>query len=143
MIGTGLNPSLSSSSLPEAGPRFPSPLVMFSILQLAFVFSTLVVLFPTAYSHAIITPALGVNGTAARSDVQRPSTKAPCGNVDITQELPLSTPISVFANGTFFANVTNFNGYVIDFLFHLSIHVDLRSYGLLEERMALVRLLHS
>ena len=86
---------------------------MSTILQFVFTLVALVALLPTTHAHAIITPALGVNGTAARSDVQRPSTKTPCGNVDITKELPLSTAISVFANGTFFANITNFNGYVV------------------------------
>ncbi|KIP07287.1 hypothetical protein PHLGIDRAFT_127728 [Phlebiopsis gigantea 11061_1 CR5-6] len=81
-----------------------------AVLQLVFTLVALVALLPVVHAHAIVTPALGVNGTAARSDVQRPSTKAPCGNVNITQELPLSAAIPVFANGTFFANITNFNG---------------------------------
>lgn len=65
-----------------------------------------------AQGHAIISPALGVSGTPTRNDVQRPSKNSPCGNVDIASALTTATPITVNADGTFTATVTNFNAYV-------------------------------
>ncbi|KAJ3544542.1 hypothetical protein NM688_g5728 [Phlebia brevispora] len=61
-------------------------------------------------AHAIISPALGVTGTPVRNDVQRPTTQAPCGNVNIAQAIGTTTPINAAADGTFTTNVTNFNG---------------------------------
>lgn len=85
---------------------------MFSSTQLVITLFALVSLAPGALAHAIITPALGVNGTATRNDVQRPATNALCGKVNVTAELPLSTTITVNKDGSFMANITNFNGYV-------------------------------
>ncbi|CDO70973.1 hypothetical protein BN946_scf184830.g5 [Trametes cinnabarina] len=62
-----------------------------------------------AHAHAGVTPALGVAGTFARSDVQRPSTAKPCGNTNIAQTIDSSTAITAAANGTFAATITNFN----------------------------------
>ncbi|KAI0077357.1 hypothetical protein K474DRAFT_1674898 [Panus rudis PR-1116 ss-1] len=62
-------------------------------------------------AHAIITPALGVTGQAARSDVTRPSKANPCGGgVNVASVVGQSTPVSLNADGTFAVNVTNFNG---------------------------------
>ena len=61
-------------------------------------------------AHAGVTPALGVNGTMKRSDVQRPSKAKPCGKIDITQTLDSSTAIPANVNGTFSPAITNFNG---------------------------------
>ncbi|KAI0631259.1 hypothetical protein C8Q77DRAFT_1219389 [Trametes polyzona] len=63
-----------------------------------------------AHAHAGVQPALGVNGAFARSNVQRPSTAKPCGNVDVAKNIDKSTAIPVNADGTFTATVTNFNG---------------------------------
>lgn len=82
------------------------------ILHILVALLALVAVVPGANAHAIITPALGVNGSATRNDVQRPTTQSPCGNVNIATELPLSTPIIALANGSFIANITNFNGCV-------------------------------
>jgi hypothetical protein len=53
------------------------------------------------YSHAIIAPALGVSGTAARSDVQRLSANTPCGNINVAQNIDTSTAVPLNADGTF------------------------------------------
>jgi hypothetical protein len=60
-------------------------------------------------AHAIITPALGVTGTAVRADVQRPSTASPCGTVDVASSIDTSTPVVADATGTFTTNATDFN----------------------------------
>ncbi len=60
-------------------------------------------------AHAAVAPALGVQGTPVRSDVQRPSTANPCGNVNIAQNLDSSTAVPADANGTFSATALNFN----------------------------------
>ncbi|KAH9899177.1 hypothetical protein C8Q73DRAFT_743232 [Cubamyces lactineus] len=62
-----------------------------------------------AHAHAGVTPALGVTGTFARSNVQRPSQAKPCGTIDIAQNIDSSTAITAAANGTFAATITNFN----------------------------------
>ncbi|KAJ7328845.1 hypothetical protein DFH08DRAFT_883359 [Mycena albidolilacea] len=61
------------------------------------------------FAHAIPNPALGVKGTPQRSDVQRPSTAKPCGNVDITSKLDTSTAIAAAADGSVTLKVQNFN----------------------------------
>ena len=60
-------------------------------------------------AHAGVTPALGVKGALSRSDVQRPSTADPCGNVNIAQTLDSSTAVPADANGTFSPTIQNFN----------------------------------
>jgi len=60
-------------------------------------------------AHAIMTPALGVNGTAVRNDVQRPSSSQPCGNIDVASTIDASTAVVADANGTFITNATDFN----------------------------------
>ncbi|KAJ6617515.1 hypothetical protein B0H10DRAFT_1304976 [Mycena sp. CBHHK59/15] len=60
-------------------------------------------------AHAIPSPALGVKGKPARSDVQRPSTAKPCGNVNMAATLDSSTAIPVAADGSVTMSVVNFN----------------------------------
>jgi hypothetical protein len=67
------------------------------------------VLTSSVNAHAEITPALGFEGAPARSDVQRPSSNSPCGNVNIAQNLDSSTAVPANADGTFSVNITNFN----------------------------------
>ncbi|EKM58028.1 uncharacterized protein PHACADRAFT_251987 [Phanerochaete carnosa HHB-10118-sp] len=62
-----------------------------------------------ANAHTGITPALGVSGQFARSDVQRPSTANECGNVNVANTINTSTPVQAAANGTFTVTATNFN----------------------------------
>jgi hypothetical protein len=61
------------------------------------------------YAHTIIAPPLGVNGTATRNDVQRPSQKAMCGKININDTLSSSIPVIARDDGTFVVNATNFN----------------------------------
>jgi len=61
-------------------------------------------------AHAAVSPVLGLAGAPARSDVNRPNTRAPCGrNVDIATAMAASTPVQAAADGTFTMTVTNFN----------------------------------
>lgn len=64
------------------------------------------------HAHAGVSPALGVSGDLTRSDVQRPSSSSPCGNIDISKNLDSSTAVKAETNGSFQATVTNFNGCV-------------------------------
>lgn len=76
-----------------------------------------------ALGHAIITPALGVSGTAARSDVTRPSNNAPCGNgVNVANAIGGSSAVQANGN-SFTVTVTNFNG--LDFSDHISSYTHL------------------
>ena len=80
----------------------------------AFTFPVLSILLYTsqATAHAIITPALGVSGTPARSDVTRPSNNAPCGNgVNVASAIAGSQSVNAAADGSFSVDVTNFNAY--------------------------------
>lgn len=79
-------------------------------LKLVFALILLLGLGLHAHAHAIITPALGVNGTGGRNDVQRPTNASMCGSVNITAALPTSVAIPLQGDGTFLANITNFNG---------------------------------
>ncbi|KAJ7680026.1 hypothetical protein B0H17DRAFT_943586 [Mycena rosella] len=71
--------------------------------------SVLLALAAQTSAHAIPNPALGVKGTPARSDVQRPSTAKPCGTIDPATTLDTSTAIPAAADGTVTMSVTNFN----------------------------------
>jgi hypothetical protein len=62
-------------------------------------------------AHAAINPALGVTGTAARNDVERPSNNNPCGGVDVAGAIDSSTAVQADASGSFTVDVENFNGY--------------------------------
>ena len=56
-----------------------------------------------------ISPAMGVSGgTPGAGDVQQPSSSAPCGNVDIPQNIDTSTPVQAGTNGQFKVSVMNF-----------------------------------
>ena len=59
-------------------------------------------------AHAAVAPALGVEGPPTLDDVQKPSTSAPCGNIDIADNLDTSTAAAATADGEFVINVTNF-----------------------------------
>jgi hypothetical protein len=61
-------------------------------------------------AHAAINPALGVSGTAARSNVQRPSNNNPCGRVAIAGAVDSSTAVTADASGSFTVDIQNFNG---------------------------------
>lgn len=60
-------------------------------------------------AHAAIAPALGVQGTPARSNVQRPSTNKPCGNQALSA-MDTSQAVIADASGNFQVSITNFNG---------------------------------
>ncbi|KAJ7693228.1 hypothetical protein B0H17DRAFT_1132692 [Mycena rosella] len=62
-----------------------------------------------AHAHAMPSPALGVSGLPARSDVQRPSTSSPCGSVNIASSVDNSTAVPAAADGTVMLNITNYN----------------------------------
>jgi len=62
-----------------------------------------------ANAHAGVAPALGVAGTFTRNDVQRPSTAAECGKINVANTIDSSTAVVAAADGTFTATVTNFN----------------------------------
>lgn len=59
-------------------------------------------------AHAAIAPALGVAGTPARSDVQRPSTASPCGKADVAQAATAQA-VAAGADGSVTMTVTDFN----------------------------------
>jgi hypothetical protein len=63
-------------------------------------------------SHAIVTPALGVKGTAKRADVQRPNSASPCGAGvnDISTAIDSAMTVVANANGSFQVTGTSFNG---------------------------------
>ncbi|THG95356.1 hypothetical protein EW145_g7974 [Phellinidium pouzarii] len=62
-----------------------------------------------ALGHAIITPAIGVTGTPARSDVTKPSSKSPCSSgVNVASAITGSTAVAATGNA-FTVGVTNFN----------------------------------
>ncbi|KAI0763827.1 hypothetical protein BD413DRAFT_606510 [Trametes elegans] len=63
-----------------------------------------------AQAHAVISPALGIQGNPVRNDAQRPSKGKECGNVDIAKDFASSTAVQADANGTFAVTITNFNG---------------------------------
>lgn len=63
-------------------------------------------------AHAIVSPALGVKGTPARSDAQQPSKASPCGPDvnDIASAIDSATAVPADATGSFSVNATSFNG---------------------------------
>lgn len=65
-----------------------------------------------ASAHTTISPVLGVAGTAARADVQKPSAAKPCGNTNIAQAIGTSTAATANANGAVTLTATSFNAYV-------------------------------
>jgi hypothetical protein len=61
------------------------------------------------HAHAGVIPALGVTGTFARSNVQRPSTASPCGTINIAQSIDTSTAVAASGGKAAFTG-QNFNG---------------------------------
>lgn len=59
-------------------------------------------------AHAIILPAVGVDGTAARKDVTRPKDNDPCAGADLSK-LAAEKGIPVAADGTANPKIQNFN----------------------------------
>ena len=82
---------------------------MLSVSKLYFIVALLLGLSLQVHSHAIITPALGVNGTPTRNNVQRPSTANKCGNVNVASLINTSKAVTADASGNFAVTVTNFN----------------------------------
>ena len=63
-----------------------------------------------ANAHTLMTPALGVQGAGARSDVQVLGKKgASCGDMDVAANIDTSTPVAAAPDGTFTVTATNFN----------------------------------
>ena len=60
-------------------------------------------------AHAAFAPVLGVAGTPARSDVQRPSANAQCGKTNVASALAGSTAVPLAADGSFTVTATDFN----------------------------------
>ncbi|KAI0049220.1 hypothetical protein FA95DRAFT_1571387 [Auriscalpium vulgare] len=60
-------------------------------------------------AHAGFEPFLGVAGTPARSDVQRPSTASPCGTINIANTLDTSTAAAASAAGAVALTAIDFN----------------------------------
>ncbi|KAJ6530273.1 hypothetical protein B0H19DRAFT_852244, partial [Mycena capillaripes] len=69
--------------------------------------SVLLALVAQTSAHAMPSVALGVKGTPKRSDVQRPSTAKPCGNIAIAANLDTSTAIAAAADGSVVMKVQN------------------------------------
>ena len=88
----------------------PSALIsfvnMFSKSFIALIF--LLALTSSANAHAAIAPALGVEGPPTLNDVQKPTTDAPCGNINIADTLDTSTPVVTSSDGEFVVTITNF-----------------------------------
>ncbi|THU87655.1 hypothetical protein K435DRAFT_593904, partial [Dendrothele bispora CBS 962.96] len=60
--------------------------------------------------HALMTPALGIDGEGARRDVERLQETGPsCGEMDVASNIDSSTPAIADANGMFTVTATNFN----------------------------------
>ncbi|KAK7438905.1 hypothetical protein VKT23_017832 [Stygiomarasmius scandens] len=60
--------------------------------------------------HTLMTPALGVDGAGARSDVQVLGRKgASCGDMNVASNIDTSTPVAAAPDGTFTVTATNFN----------------------------------
>ena len=57
-----------------------------------------------------ISPAMGVSGTPGAGDIQQPSDDAPCGNVNITQNLDTSEAVQADSNGQFKVSIIGFGG---------------------------------
>ncbi|KAL0953111.1 hypothetical protein HGRIS_004380 [Hohenbuehelia grisea] len=59
-------------------------------------------------AHAAVLPPISVKGAMTRNQVQRPSSRKPCGNIDVAT-MDASTPLQAGADGTYVANTQNFN----------------------------------
>jgi hypothetical protein len=63
----------------------------------------------SVYVQAAVVPALGVKGTPAIGDIQRPSITERCVDVDTTQNLDTSIAVIADASGAFSLSIVNFN----------------------------------
>ncbi|KAF7290640.1 hypothetical protein MIND_01304300 [Mycena indigotica] len=63
----------------------------------------------SASAHAISIPALGIQGTGQRSDVQRPSNANPCGKINIAKNLDSSPAVAAAADGSVTIKMKAFN----------------------------------
>jgi len=83
---------------------------MFSKIWASCVLVSVLCLEVTA--HAIVSPALGVQGTPVKADVQQPNNASPCGpNIkDIASAIDSATVVSADAHGSFHFTATSFNG---------------------------------
>lgn len=83
---------------------------MFSKIWVSCVLVSVLCLQVTA--HAIVSPALGINGTPVRADAQQPSTQSPCGKLvtNITSAIDSAMAVPVDKNGSFQVKAQNFNG---------------------------------
>ena len=82
----------------------------------AFTITTFIAaLFVQVHGHTLIEPAIGVgtNGTGIRADVQRPSSKSPCGNVNVANVIKNATAVFADKDGVFTVTAQNFNLYVL------------------------------
>ncbi|KAF8507606.1 hypothetical protein JB92DRAFT_2734891 [Gautieria morchelliformis] len=61
------------------------------------------------HAHAAIAPMLGVSGTPARGNVQRPSTAQPCGKINPATTIDTSQAATADAQGNVALTATNFN----------------------------------
>lgn len=63
-------------------------------------------------AHSMVKPPLGVAGAPIRADTQRPNNRRPCGRMDIASNIDSTEPIPVAADGTFSAEIENFNRFI-------------------------------
>jgi hypothetical protein len=74
-----------------------------------FISALVVLLSAQVNAHAIINPALGVTGKAARANVQRPKAGAECGKANIAGGIDAANAVAVGAGGSFSVTAQNFN----------------------------------
>ncbi|EEB97878.1 hypothetical protein MPER_02711, partial [Moniliophthora perniciosa FA553] len=68
------------------------------------------VLVSQVHAHAVVSPALGIDGEPVRRDAQRPSRgDSRCGRVDVAENLDTSGTVTPGADGTMTLKVQNFN----------------------------------
>ncbi|KAH9984015.1 hypothetical protein BJV77DRAFT_953414 [Russula vinacea] len=58
-------------------------------------------------AQACISPALGVSGTPDANNVQKPSDDAPCGTINIAQNIDSSTPLAP-EGGYYYPSIINY-----------------------------------
>ncbi|KAK7053015.1 hypothetical protein VNI00_004336 [Paramarasmius palmivorus] len=62
------------------------------------------------HGHAVVSPALGIDGEPVRRDAQRPSRgDSRCGRVDVAENIDTSGTVTPAADGTMTLKVQNFN----------------------------------
>ena len=66
------------------------------------------------HGHAVVSPALGIDGEPVRRDAQRPSRgDSRCGRVDVAENIDTSGTVTPAADGTMTLKVQNFNRFVL------------------------------